>query len=1159
MAASSILSQFKFTARQRQAATRHSPAIAVTAGAGSGKTRVLVGRYLHLLEKGYPLRSLVAITFTDKAAREMRARIRAAIEERLAEPFDYAQGKSPTSNLHAKRPTSNPWQTAFTELDAARIGTIHSLCADILRAHPAEAAIDPNFAVLEEGPAAALQAQAVEAALAWVVTQPDPARLVGLFTENGLRATISTLLNRRLDVEPLRVWARAAAPHAEAAIGDWLDAKLSAPAWIDSLAALSDVHAHDPSTTLRAGAEDKLEVARRAVLAHQDEVLTARTASDWDAVFMHLAQLRGAISTAGQKANWDAGDLASARQAMSTLRTHYDAELAPLVGKDALARIRWSLDRQVAEALPSLRRVFARACEEYQRLKDERQALDFDDLEGRAAQLLTDRADVRDRWRRDIRAVLVDEFQDTNDRQRRIVYALTGFASTDGDAPAELFIVGDAKQSIYKFRGADVTVFRHVQSDIETSDGLTVDLDLTFRAHQPLIEIANALLAPILGESDDPEQPYRVPFSRLRAHRRAPESDAIHEPYVEFHIGLGDAKTGRAAAAAALADRLRRLHGEEGVDWGQVALLFRASTAFGVYEDALERAGIPFITVAGRGFYDRPEVRDLLNALAAIADPTDDLALAGLLRSPAVGLSDADLYRLRFSGDDRPRPLWEALVETSEVSQDFGSLTRARAHNIIAELHALSGRVSVAEILKRFLDLTGYRATLRVSAVPEGNRLRRNVDKLLIDAHRSRLVSLGEFLEYAQTLHASRVGAREGEAPVEAGGATQLMTAHKAKGLEFPVVVIADAAYEARGAADKVLIDDDLGLLIDLSDADGAYPVAWRLAGLKEAAKDDAEDRRLLYVAATRAREKLIVSGHARRTTKGALSLSGWLERLGDVIGLSEVTLEGEVSVPRALDVRCPGDAGPIACVLHPPRALEPTRVSEAPSITSEPTPLTIPDLVPPVLPVVLDKPVDWVGDPSAPLRANLSLTQEQLYNPQSRVWRVVPRAKRPSGPAWVVGKLAHAALRRWRFPNEDNFDVFLWPLALETGLTDAAEIQATIDEARRLLARFRSHPIYAEIAAAERYHEVPYALPDDTGVIDLLYRADGGWTIVDFKTDELRSEAEMRETIQREGYDTQVRRYADAVTALFGQRPRTLLTFLRVAGNVQLVELDTK
>ena len=150
-----------------------------------------------------------------------------------------------------------------------------------------------------------------------------------------------------------------------------------------------------------------------------------------------------------------------------------------------------------------------------------------------------------------------------------------------------------------------------------------------------------------------------------------------------------------------------------------------------------------------------------------------------------------------------------------------------------------------------------------------------------------------------------------------------------------------------------------------------------------------------------------------------------------------------------------------------------------------------------------------------------------------------MPRAKRPSGPAWVVGRLAHEALRRWRFPSEEDFDVFLLPFALELGLTDHAEIQATINEVRRLLTRFQAHPLCREIAAADRFHEVPYALPNDTGVIDLLYRSGGAWTIVDFKTDEVRSIEQLRETIAREKYAEQVQRYVEAITDQLKQRPR--------------------
>ena len=288
-------------------------------------------------------------------------------------------------------------------------------------------------------------------------------------------------------------------------------------------------------------------------------------------------------------------------------------------------------------------------------------------------------------------------------------------------------------------------------------------------------------------------------------------------------------------------------------------------------------------------------------------------------------------------------------------------------------------------------------------------------------------------------------------------------------------------------------------------------------------------------------------------SARGGLGLRGWLARLGDVIGLDEIVVEGEMTatpsaVPRgqaqALEVRVPGKAGLLACLLHPLRAPEATLDLETPAPGSASAPHPLPDLALPI---------------SSPASGALDHeTREGEADLPSRVWRVVPRSRRPGGPAWVVGKLVHEALRRWRFPSEDNFDVFLWPFALEAGLTDAAEIQATLNEARRLLNRFQAHPLCAEMGSAVRYHEVPYALAGDSGVIDMLYRSDGGWTIVDFKTDELRSLDEMRETIRNEGYDAQVRRYADAVAAQLGQRPRARLVFLRVAGEVQVIDLPS-
>jgi ATP-dependent exoDNAse (exonuclease V) beta subunit len=181
--------------------------------------------------------------------------------------------------------------------------------------------------------------------------------------------------------------------------------------------------------------------------------------------------------------------------------------------------------------------------------------------------------------------------------------------------------------------------------------------------------------------------------------------------------------------------------------------------------------------------------------------------------------------------------------------------------------------------------------------------------------------------------------------------------------------------------------------------------------------------------------------------------------------------------------------------------------------------------------------------------------TRERESDPQPRVWRVVPRAQRPTGPAWVVGTLAHAALRRWRFPTDPNFEVFLYPLALDAGLTDPVEINNAMQTARRLLDRFCTHPLWAEMDAAERHHELPYVLHGERGILDLLYRTDGRWTVAEFKTDRLPDLTAVHQKIEEKGYDAQVDRYVQAVDRLLGERPRALLVFLNVGRSVQVIE----
>ena len=781
-----------------------------------------------------------------------------------------------------------------------------------------------------------------------------------------------------------------------------------------------------------------------------------------------------------------------------------------------------------------------------------RHALDFDNLEAGALALLRDHPAARTRWQAEVRALLVDEFQDTNARQRDLLALLNGDAG-------KLFIVGDGKQSIYRFRGADVTVFRAARREI-ADQGKAFTLDTSYRAHRDLVTALNALLQPVLGADEDPARPYVEPFAALTHFRESPPA-GLTPPFVELHLGVGS-KAGGALdkAAEALVTRLAALveggsvHLEtrdpdtgqahtRPLDYGDIAILCRASTSFAPYENALERAGIPFLTVAGRGFYERPEVRDVLNALTVLADPTDDLALVGLLRSPACGLSDLALYRLTEERTAQKAPsLWAVLNGAPlDFLADEARYTK-EAVTLIQRLHAQAGRVTVAALLKAFLDATHYRAALLRAGQTRGAG---NLAKLLTDAHTSGIVSVSEFLDYVTQLRDA--GTREGEAHTLSIGAVQLMTVHAAKGLEFPVIVIGDAGKAARGGR-GVMVDALLGVVPPLKstgddDAPAATSLAYRLAQQAAADQEAAESDRLLYVAATRAQDMLIVSGTVS-ARKDGLGLDGWLERLDTALDLSTSAPacdpEGETVQQMALYA----GMQPVACALYEGNA----EIAAAGVFTAPPAQAAMPESLPLLAPLI---PPPSTTDPD---------TEAEHRDPPRRVWRVVPEKARPSAPAWVVGTLVHGALEQWLFPDGVLFARWAEAEARGRGITDAAELHNAVQRAARMLTRFQATDLYTAMdGAVQRLHEVPYTLatPDgvlERGTLDALFCDDGQWTLVEFKTDHVADSTALTTLLDTTDYRAQVTRYLDAAERLLGARPRPALCFLNVGGAARVM-----
>lgn len=1126
-----IIAQMTPSPEQEPAVLKRDRDVVVIAGAGTGKTRTLVARYLSLVAEGLPLRSIVAITFTRKAAREMRNRVREEIRH-------YVEGPE-LAEAERRR-----WQGLYAELDAARIGTIHSLCSEILSAHPAEAGLDPRFQVLHEGQRNILLRKVVDDALGWAADHEGLTGLFSLLGERSLRGALETMLGKRLDAEdclrnlpaPLwPAWERCLLRPARAFLDD-----PEVQAAFDEL-----VSVRDDGTLARAeAAGDKLAEPLRRLLAYREEIAAHRARDDWAAVLGCLPSLRREMPAVGQAKNWQAHD---PRPVLKALRGWYDAQVKDWLGKG----IDLAFERQLAEAVPALQSLFEHAVASYRRLKEERQALDYDDLEAGALLLLRENRAVRARWQEEVRALLVDEFQDTNERQRDMLTLLNA-------GQGRLFIVGDAKQSIYRFRGADVVVFRRERERIERQGGAAFSLETSYRAHRSLVAGLNDLLRPILGDEVDRERPWVEPFAPLLHDREAPGPGFV-APHLELHLAVGTKIAGALERAAdALAGRLvELLSGNLQIEhqgltrplgYGDVAILCRASTSFGAYEDAMERAGVPFLTVSGRGFYGRPEVRDLLNVLQALADPTDDLVLAGALRSPAFGLSDAALYHLCRARLEAGASLWSVLcgrqAEGLLAALPGDGPCARRAVEVIARLHAQVGRTPVAGVLKAFLDATHYRAALMQAGQARGAR---NVSKLLADAHASGIVGVGEFLEYAGGLRDS--GTREGEARATAEGVVQIMSVHTAKGLEFPVVAIGDVTRSPRGR-DGLLIDPELGPLPSVKDQRGQLAAMYRLGKRRDGDQEAAESNRLLYVAATRAREKLILSGCIDCKEDGTLKKAGgWLAKVAAELGLGPegqaLPFDPEGCRAHRLDLLA--GSTPVACTIYESGYAWNPRPRE-----KEPVPEVALAGPPPLLGPVL--PETDVRD----LRA-----AEQARIPVQRVWRVVPAVKRPRAPAWVVGSLVHEALAAWRFPGGPDPDFHRWGEARTRGygITDSRQLADAVRRTRQLLARFRAHPLYDEMDRADlRLHEVPYSLAVDgrveSGIIDALYRQDGTWTLVEFKTDRVKNDAELERLLVEEGYAAQAQRYVAAVEGLLGQTPRLVLCLLNFAGTVH-VKMD--
>ncbi len=1162
-----------YTAEQRQAIETHDRNVIVIAGAGSGKTRVLVDRFVALLEANlhWPLPSLVAITFTEKAAREMRDRVRQAIESRI---------ESCNSDL---RPF---WRTHQAALDGARIGTIHALCGMLLRANAASLEIDPGFTTLDESESAILRDEAIEQALGDLLGTPGEA----LFEHYDTRTIWNTV--RGLMSADLTPTSDSSSPSPQAERGLGGEANL-----LDHWWALYEKNALDCLQTLRADQDfiaalrwqpnppcsddsDKMFLIWQQVNERMPRLL----GDDPQEVLSALTECASGINLQGGKqAVW--GGQSGLKAAKDILRFIRDFAANTL---EQIGQPPGEADELAAELVPHWIAAIQSAQALYREAKDKQRALDFNDLEHFARVLLQD-AKVQARYRGvEFNHVLVDEFQDTNAAQRDIIYALSGL-----ERPGSLFVVGDPKQSIYAFRGADVSVFEQVRREIVDSGGTEIALNTSFRAHRALVDGLNAVFSQLLVKPENGAHDYTVDYGlpmiaqRASTEHHAPAFDVIildkeHAPKTEQA-----ADSMRRWEAHALANRIKELKADGWPVWdkttdiyrpiqfGDFAVLFQSAAQMTLVEGIFKTENVPYVTIAGKGYYSRPEVWDLLNLLKALYNPADELSLASVLRSPLYNLSDDALYALRLitlpdpiepeaadtvtkRSKKRMMPLWDALMDDSLT--DLPDMAQIRfARGSLSSLRQIAGRVTIAELLSRAIEDTAFMATL--TGLPDGARRCGNVEKLLDVARRSKRVSLGDFTAYLQDL--SERETREGEAPVETEGVVKLMTVHASKGLEFPVVVLFDATWQHGGNNDKdlLLIDPVTRPVCKVPGEDGGRvkPFAWQLAARYAEAREAAERLRLFYVGATRAQDRLIITGHDVKKE------GTWLRQLQDVlhlsVGVDESTLlEQEWGSVKVTTPRTPPDperraqSRPVAAwdTLENVSAepLEPPLLNRVPTDRRAPTR------------ILNASDVALLGEAHAQdaprAKAFARFRHYVLRDAPSQI-RDVSEAQTAADLSIsprIIGEMVHKALQ-WQHTSGD-LAAKLRTYAWEQGLTDMRKVEYAVLEAAELLRTTENNAFMKRIQQAVRvYRELPFTLQFEGrtihGQIDVLYRDRyGKWTVLDYKTDQI--EEQFAHSHSRR-YHMQLGLYAAAVEELTGQAPNVVLHYIRPNVTIPIAE----
>ncbi|HTO99579.1 MAG TPA: UvrD-helicase domain-containing protein [Myxococcales bacterium] len=1047
----------------------------VQAGAGAGKTHNLVDLCIQLLAREPPLppARLWAVTFTEKAAAELKGRIRTRIDALAA---------------------SDPrWRRIRRDLALAQIGTIHSLCAQILRRHAPAAGIDPRFSLLDESRARRLLREACEATALRAL-------------DGGLGGPLREAARRLCAEMGLRTQGK---------YGLGLADELTA-----FLTALGESGTAPPVPDLQEAEEDdgrarrELERALGALRAELARAGKEAPPAPGPGLYQYPpGQLRLFWPELRQCSPLSLRAQGPEKEAVNKARQAFEGILNADAGVRGAA-----LARDLA-ALGS------EASRRHRELKDREGALDFDDLTRLCRDLLASDPVARAAEQGRVGALLVDELQDTSRAQIAI------FERLAGDAP--VLVVGDRKQSIYDFRGADVAGAQQYAERLLAGGAARFVLQESRRSRPALVQFANLLFAQALSASG---QAFDTPFSvedALSAHRPDGPSGPCAELLDVPGTGVeAEAETvSRRLAALLSPDAPERVFGPgetpRPVRGGDVAILLRRFTNLESFRRALLRRRIPHLVYKGRGFHAAREVMDLVALLRAAIDPDDHLALASVLRSPFGPLSDDALVLLA-------QRRWDLLNAQGLEGDDAEALAAVAA--LLRSLRREADRLGPSALLEAALADSDYAAGCAGGLY--GEQAAANIEKLLASAREAERRGLGVRAFLSDLRQLADEEAREGEgAVVEESDphAVRLLTVHAAKGLEFPVVFVPEcAAPSFKPGPVRVAIDPDLGMAVKARGADGKR--RWGTQGStvqeRRKARELAQSRRLFYVAVTRARDLLVLSGRAAKKEES------WRLFVDQV---------AQPAVERGLLrlVRDPGEAAPPA----------PGGPAIAPEAIDAGPPAIHPDverlaLAAAPAPSTLSAPVTQLADAGICPR-RYQLLHELLLEERPEADRPLPDplGEESGTPAAALGTLAHRLLelaplgldparrreellRALRLEGED-------PLA-HAEVVDAACAFLDSPLARRM----------AELPENRLHRELPFLLRlSRPGAPELLVRGQidallvgEELTVVDYKLSQARDTAR---------YAAQLDAYALAARELAGTGlpVRTGIVFLRSKG----------